>query len=179
MSDGSIGGPVLLKKVCMLGSFAVGKTSLVRRYVDSVFSEKYTTTIGVKIDKKKVALPNGELSMVLWDVYGEDNQQAVLPAYLRGMAGYILVVDPTRPATLEKAAPLHTLVQKTVGEVPFILVKNKADLREQWHTDFAELELLESQALVVMETSAKSGDGVEEIFQLLALALYNEARDID
>ena len=170
-----MGGAILLKKVCMLGSFAVGKTSLVRRYVDSVFSEKYTTTIGVKIDKKTVVLPDGELSMVLWDVYGEDNHQSVVPAYLRGMAGYLLVVDPTRPGTLEKAAPLHALVQKTMGDVPFVLVKNKSDLRDQWSNDFSEIEHLESQALAVMETSAKTDTGVEEMFQVLAQSLYTEA----
>ena len=95
----------------MLGSFAVGKTSLVRRYVDSIFSENYVTTIGVKIDKKQISANDTELALILWDVYGDDNYQSVLPSYLRGLAAYILVIDPSRPATFESAKkllrPLH------------------------------------------------------------------------
>lgn len=156
----------------MLGSFAVGKTSLVRRYVDSVFSEIYTTTMGVKIDKKRIALPDGELSMILWDIYGEDNHQSVVPSYLRGMAGFLLVVDPTRPYTFESAISLQNLVKDTVGEKPFVLVKNKCDLRDDWHTDLKGFERLQADAVAVMETSAKLDIGVDEMFELLALALF-------
>lgn len=149
----------------------MGKTSLVRRYVDSVFSEKYTTTIGVKIDKKKITLPQGDLSMVLWDVYGEDNHQSVMPAYLRGMSGYLLVIDPTRPNTFESAISLQALVKDTLGLKPFVLVKNKADLRSEWQNNFDGLEQLESDAVAVMETSAKLDTGVDEMFSRLATAL--------
>jgi len=164
----------LQKKVCMLGSFAVGKTSLVRRYVDSVFSEKYTTTIGVKIDKKKVTLPDCEVAMVLWDVYGEDNHQSVVPAYLRGMAGYLLVVDPTRPGTLTSAISLHAMVQEAIGSKPFVLVKNKCDLRDNWQSDLEQVAPLESEAVAVMETSAKTDVGVDEMFEVLAQAMAQE-----
>lgn len=155
----------------MLGAFAVGKTSLVRRYVDSIFSEKYTTTIGVKIDKKVVNIGEQELSLLLWDVYGEDNHQKVLPAYLRGMAGYLLVVDPTRPNTFKSALSLHQLVNETLGPKPFILVMNKSDLKDEWEADIAELEQLTGVAVAAMETSAKTDSGVDEMFEALASAL--------
>lgn len=163
---------MLQKKICMLGSFAVGKTSLVRRYVDSVFSENYITTIGVKIDKKTVAVSGTVVSLLMWDVYGEDNHQSVLPSYLRGMSGYLLVVDPTRPNTYSRATKLQELVQSTIGSRPFILVKNKYDLVNDWKTDNNdELQSLESSAYSVIETSAKTDHGVNEMFESLATAV--------
>ena len=66
---------MLQKKICMLGSFAVGKTSLVRRFVESMYSEAYHTTVGVKVDKKNVQVNGAEVTLVLWDIYGEDDYQ--------------------------------------------------------------------------------------------------------
>ncbi len=164
---------MLQKKVCMLGSFAVGKTSLVRRYVDSMFSEEYTTTIGVKVDKKTLTVIETDVALLLWDVYGEDSHQSVLPAYLRGMAGYLLVVDPTRPNTFESALSLHKLVLDTLGPKPYILVLNKCDLKDQWNTLSNSIELLSDTAITVVETSAKVDVGVNEMFEALAIALLN------
>jgi len=159
---------MLQKKICMLGSFAVGKTSLVRRYVDSIFSENYVTTIGVKIDKKVVECNGTNLSLILWDVYGEDNHQSVLPSYLRGMAAFILVVDPTRPTTFESAQKLHDLVETTLGSKPFVLVLNKCDLKSEWQMDDAVLDNLIDSAMATVETSAKTDVGVSEVFQTIA-----------
>jgi len=88
----------LQKKICMLGAFSVGKTSLVKRYVDSVFSETYLTTVGVKIDKKVIDLSGRTVNLILWDLAGEDDINAFRMAYLRGAAGYVLVADGTRPS---------------------------------------------------------------------------------
>jgi len=165
---------VLQKKICMLGSYAVGKTSLVRQYVDSIFSENYTTTIGVKIDKKTLSVLDKDLSLVVWDVYGEDSHQSVVPAYLRGMSGYLLVVDPTRLSTFKSAVKLHTLVHESMGAKPFILVKNKSDLKEEWNTEDSDIKALEASAHAVMETSAKMDTGVDAMFESLAQALISE-----
>ena len=75
------------KKVCMLGGFSVGKTSLVKRFITGKFSEKYHTTIGVKIDQKSLCVDDTEMLLVLWDVYGEDDFQKVRASYLQGSAG--------------------------------------------------------------------------------------------
>ncbi|MGI9289005.1 MAG: Rab family GTPase [Pseudomonadales bacterium] len=160
---------MIQKKICMLGSFAVGKTSLVSRFVHSIFSDKYLTTLGVKIDKTVVYVDGNPISLVVWDVQGEDQEQRILPAYLRGMAGYLLVVDPTRQYTLENALLLKMRVEQEIGPTPFVLALNKADLKSDWHFDEDDLRLLESDALAVVETSAKTGSGVEECFQTLAL----------
>ena len=92
---------MIQKKVCMLGGFAVGKTSLVARFVTSISRTRYLTTVGVKIEKKSVQVANQQLDLVLWDIYGDDEFQRVRMSYLRGASGYLLVVDPTRKATLE------------------------------------------------------------------------------
>jgi len=152
----------------MLGSFAVGKTSLVRRYVDSIFSENYVTTIGVKIDKKVITANSTELALILWDVYGEDNHQSVLPSYLRGMAAYILVIDPTRRATFDSAKKLHSLVLETLGPKPFVLVLNKSDLKPEWEIDQAIMDELGTAAITTIETSAKIDVGVNEVYQTIA-----------
>src|SRR5271157_5464563 len=101
---------MLEKKICMLGSFAVGKTSLVRRFVESIYSDTYQTTVGVKIDKKVIVQDGKEITLVLWDLYGEDDFQKMRWSYLRGAAAYLLVADGTRRATLEKAIVLEQKV---------------------------------------------------------------------
>ena len=98
---------MMQKKVCMLGGFAVGKTSLVRRFVSNVFSDHYHTTIGVTVEKKSVIVDDRDVMLVLWDLYGEDEFQRVRDSYLRGSAGYILVMDGTRKATLDTALALQ------------------------------------------------------------------------
>jgi len=155
----------------MLGSFAVGKTSLTRRFVDNIFSDVYRTTLGVKIDKQVVGCGPDALTMVVWDVQGDDHEQRVVPGYLRGMAGYLLVVDPTRPQTAQTAIELRERVELVVGDVPFVLVLNKSDLRASWTTDPATLASLRAEAIETIETSAKAGTGVTECFTALAGAL--------
>jgi len=161
---------VLQKKICMLGSFAVGKSSLVKRYVDNTFSDNYVTTIGVQIAKKKLTVRETDISLLVWDVYGEDNTQKVLPSYLRGLSGYVIVVDPSRPESFTSAFSLHQLVEETTGPKPFVLALNKSDIREKWRIN-GELEELQNAAYSTVETSAKSGSSVTELFEELANAL--------
>ncbi len=153
----------------MLGGFSVGKTSLVKRYVQSVFSETYLTTVGVKIDKKTVELPDGMVSLILWDLAGEDDISSLRMSYLRGSAGYVLVADGTRPSTLEVALSLRRRVEADCGPLPFVLLLNKSDLREQWAIGDAELEDLRQQGWWVRSSSARTGEGVEDAFKDLAM----------
>lgn len=154
----------------MLGAYATGKTSLVSRFVKGIYTEKYQSTIGVKIDKKNVELDDAPVSLILWDLAGEDDFVSVQMRYLRGAAGYLLVVDGTRPDTLETALLLYRRVQDEVGELPFVLVLNKDDLREQWALNDIDGDLLglRSAALATLRTSAKSGGLVEQAFETLA-----------
>ncbi|MEW5977388.1 MAG: Rab family GTPase [Acidobacteriota bacterium] len=158
---------MIQKKICMLGAFAVGKTSLVSRFVHSIFPERYLTTVGVKVDKKLIQVAGREMSLILWDLHGEDEFQKVRMSYLRGSAGYLLVVDRTRRATLDTAAALQEETERVLGPVPFVLALNKSDLREEWDLDEATFARLAGRGWTVIETSAKTGQGVEEAFVTL------------
>ena len=162
---------MIQKKICMLGGFAVGKTSLVARYVTSLFSEKYLSTVGVKIDKKQVTVDGQDVTLMLWDIYGQDEFQTVQTSQLRGMSGYLLVVDGTRRATLETARLMQQKAAEAAGPVPFILLLNKSDLAAQWEIDEQAFFKLAEQGWRVIRTSAKTGEGVEDAFQALTRAM--------
>jgi small GTP-binding protein len=161
----------LQKKICMLGGFAVGKTSLVRRYVQSIFSDTYLTTVGVKIDKKTVELADRVLNLILWDLAGEDDISSLRMSYLRGSAGYVLVADGTRPATLEVALSLRRRVEADCGPLPFVLLLNKNDLKEEWAVTDAELDELRQNGCWARSSSARTGEGVDDAFKDLAVRL--------
>jgi small GTP-binding protein len=159
----------LQKKLCMLGGFGVGKTSLVRRFVHSVFSDTYLTTVGVKIDKKTVELAGKTVNLILWDLAGEDDLSSLRTTYLRGTAGYLLVADGTRPATLDVALSLNQRVEAEFGKLPFALLLNKSDLRDQWAIGDADIARLSESGWWVRSSSAMTGEGVEEAFHDLAV----------
>ena len=159
---------MIQKKICMVGSFGVGKTSLVARFVRSLFSDKYHTTIGVKIDKKQLVVAGQEVTLMLWDLAGEDAVTEIRPAHLRGAAGYILVADGCRAATLEAAINLQQRIAGEVGDVPFVCVINKADLREQWEVNEVSFDALSKRGWTFVLTSAKTGEKVEQLFMDLA-----------
>jgi len=159
---------VIQKKICMIGASAVGKTSLVARFVRNDFSEKYHSSMGVKVDKKSLKLGDQEVDLLLWDIYGDDEFQKLRTSYLRGSAGYLLVVDGTRRSTLDKALELKATMEQAAGPIPFVLVLNKADLAETWDLP-ADLETrLQAQGWLVLRSSAKTGAGVEDAFTGLA-----------
>ena len=156
------------KKICLLGAFAVGKTSLVMRYVNSIFGEKYHTTVGVKIDKKQLTYQGQDIKLMIWDLAGQDDLTRLRTSYLRGVSGYVIVADGTRPFSLNTAINMHKEAREYTGDVPFILALNKADLRDdQWQVEEAQIKELEEEGATIILTSAKTGEGVEETFERL------------
>ena len=162
---------MLQKKICMLGSFSVGKTSLVRRFVTSIFGEKYQTSIGVKIDKKIVRAGDQDVTLILWDIYGEDAFQKMQMSYLRGMSGYFMVADGTRRQTVDVALALEEKVAEAMGKIPFVFLLNKSDLVDQWEVDPEAEAKISARGSAPLRTSAKTGENVEEAFTRLALAM--------
>jgi small GTP-binding protein len=159
------------KKICLLGTSAVGKTSLVDRFVNGIFSEKYLTTVGVKISKKTIHLDDERIELLVWDLNGEDRFQKLSSSYLRGSSGYFVVVDGSRRDTLDSAIIIHERAAKDVGNIPVCLILNKADLNEEWEISNDEIEELKDKGWKIFLTSAKTGTGVEEAFSYLASEL--------
>lgn len=166
---------MIQKKVCMLGKPAVGKTSLVRRFVQSIYSDQYLTTVGVKIDKKVVAVGEQTVTMLLWDIQGEESAEDLRRSYLRGASGYLLVADGTRSDTFYKTLSIQAKAQETLGRpVPFLLLLNKSDLLDEWRIQEPEMTAVKERAWEVIVTSAKTGAGVEEAFLNLAQKMLND-----
>jgi len=154
-------------KICMIGAYRVGKTSLVERFVRSLYSDEYHTTIGVKIDKKSMTVQGVDAKLMIWDIAGEDEFYTVNNNYLRGMAGYFLVMDGTRIVTLDMARKLHKRVELLKPGIPFVLIANKADMTDEWILDDKEVENFSTSPYRFLKTSAKSGENVEEAFTFL------------
>jgi len=159
---------MIKKKIAMLGAFSVGKTSLMERFVHSIFSEKYLTTVGVKVDKKELDVDGQNVVLLVWDIHGEDNIQEVSMRYLRGASGYLLVVDGTRENTLATAHNLQQRVEAEFGELPFVAVLNKSDLTQEWKISEEIRSSLLEKGWQIVETSAKTGLGVGQAFSDLA-----------
>lgn len=155
---------MIQKKICLVGAYAVGKTSLIQRYVKSVFSEKYITTIGVKVDKKELICNDKNVSLVIWDLNGSDEVDSIKVSYLRGSSGYLLTADCTRLYTIDKAIEIKEIVESNVGKIPFVLVLNKIDLVDDF--SFIEEKLIQTNAngFTIVKSSAKTGEGVEDAF---------------
>lgn len=158
---------MIQKKICMLGAFAVGKTSLVARFVESIFVDRYLTTVGVKISKKALQVDNQEWHLILWDLAGEDEFLQIRTSYLRGSSGYLLVVDGTRRATLDTAVSIQQRITEAVGNVPFVVLFNKSDLESEWDVSNDVMAELAQRGWSWLKTSAKTGVGVDEAFRLL------------
>lgn len=162
---------MIQKKIALLGASGVGKTSLVRRFVASLFDEKYLTTIGVKVDKKAVRVGAEDVTLMIWDVAGAEEHFSVPSAYVKGASGYLLVADGTRVDTFDAAAQIVEQMDRDLGPLPFVFVVNKKDLVDAWQADAARLDAMRTRSVAVLTSSAKTGEGVEEAFQQLATAI--------
>lgn len=160
----------------MLGYFSVGKTSLVSRYVHSIFSDQYLTTIGVKVDKKTVDINSNRIQLMLWDIEGDDKFCSLKKHYLRGMSGYVLVIDITRRNSYQKALETKARLDHDFDVLPHVIAVNKNDLVAERDVTDAEVGALTEQGSPLVFTSAKTGEGVEDMFRHLAEQLLGEKR---
>lgn len=163
---------MIQKKICMVGVYATGKTCLVQRYVHSLFSPRYLSTVGVKIDRKEVSVRGEPVTLMLWDLEGRDANHDVNPSYVRGAHGLIFVVDGTRRETFDQAIEIRDTVTSQVGDIPSAFAFNKSDLTDEWKLTSADEQAVSSKGLFSIRTSAKTGAGVEETFQWLAEATH-------
>ncbi|MDQ6974983.1 MAG: Rab family GTPase [Mariprofundaceae bacterium] len=160
---------MIQKKVCMLGGFGVGKTSLVERFVYSRFTDEYISTMGLKIYRKRLSNNGTDVNMMVWDIYGEEDKRKVATSYMKGASGAILVADGTRPETLDTTTVLLGRLQDTLKvEIPWVLLINKHDLTDQWALSEAQLKALSVAGRPMYTSSAKTGKNVETAFEQLA-----------
>ncbi len=167
----------LSKKMCLVGDFGVGKTSLIRRFVDRQFSDQYLSTVGVKISRKNVELEQAEqpakknVQLLIWDLEGHTKFKAIAPSYLQGASGAIIVADLTRQETVENLGERIQLVLSVNPKAVLIVALNKADLvdEEKLAKLAQSVQFTEKQRVIaIYTTSAKTGKDVDEMFQKLA-----------
>ncbi|NJK47778.1 GTP-binding protein [Candidatus Gracilibacteria bacterium] len=164
---------VISKKICFLGDYGVGKTSLIRRFVDRQFSDQYLSTLGVKISRKLVEIPkqnsleSQQIQLLIWDLEGRTKFHAITPSYLQGATGAVIVADINRQDTIDRVRE-HAQLATSVNPkgIKLIVALNKADLQED---EFYETEKFSDypEIIVTYMTSAKTGQNVDEIFQKL------------
>ena len=159
---------MIQKKVCILGPTGVGKTSLIKQFVEGIFSEKYKTTIGVKIDKKQVNKEGRGIQLLIWDLEGIDRYCGFNPRYLRGASAYIVVVDQTRSQSLTEGMEILELAKEHYPDIPAFFVINKTDLPTSWHWSEDELHSYSQKFALLTKTSAKTGENVESLFNTIA-----------
>jgi small GTP-binding protein len=159
-------------KVCLVGEMAVGKSSLIRRYVQHVYDDKYLSTLGVNVTRKSLELPSRddgvpvEFEMMIWDVMG---LRGVHDSYFHGAAGIVAVCDVTRRETLDALPGWIQDVRRVAGTPVIVIAANKADLVPESRIEAPEVaRLAESMKAPWLATSAKSGENIEELFRSLA-----------
>lgn len=169
---------VISRKICLLGDFSVGKTSLIRRFVEDKFSDEYLSTVGVKVSRKsinlKVQATEQQVNLLIWDLEGHTKFKSIAPAYVTGASGSIVAADLTRIDTLDN---LHQHIDLFLSNNPqgfIVIALNKADLIETEKLSRL-LELYGSnscaQVLNIYPTSAKTGHNVEQMFNDLTLRI--------
>jgi small GTP-binding protein len=171
----------VMKKICMLGDPAVGKTSLVGRFVFSMFDDKYIETIGAKVTKRTMAIEKKStkqrfrLKLLVWDIAGQKTLDFIKPTYYRDAEGALIVADCTRRETLSNVLRWGGSIREVCGDIPVVVLINKGDLRD--HAQFTTEEAVEVAGQMdapCFMTSAKTGQNVENAFSTLGRRLIKD-----
>jgi small GTP-binding protein len=171
----------VMKKICMLGDPAVGKTSLVGRFVFSMFDDKYIETIGAKVTKRTMAIEKKStrqryrLKLMVWDIAGQKTLDFIKPTYYRDAEGALVVADITRRETLDNAVRWGRSIREVCGEIPVVMLINKYDLKD--HGQFTPEEAVQvagGLGAPSFTTSAKTGENVENAFSTLGRHLIRD-----
>lgn len=169
---------VITKKICLLGDFSVGKTSLIRRFIEDKFSDNYLSTVGVKVSRKSLTITanteSHNVNLLIWDLEGHTKFKSITPTYLKGSSGAIIVADLTRSGTLENVDQHIDLFLEINPHSTIAIALNKADLIQPEKLDKL-IEIYGSsdccQVVNTYQTSAKTGEDVDTLFQELTMGM--------
>ncbi len=171
---------IISKKICLIGDFSVGKTSLIHRFVDRQFSDKYLSTVGVKISRKSIDIGDLEqykyhkIQLLIWDIEGSNKFKGISTSYFQGATGAIIVGDVTRPESLENISEHMKYFSKANPQGKMIIALNKSDLIDiEYLEKYRQIYSFQDNDnfILTYSTSAKTGLNVDEIFQTLAKKL--------
>ena len=169
-----------LFKIVVLGEGAVGKTAIVTRFSHGFFRTDYKTTIGSQFAVKNIEIPSFDGSVVtvklqIWDVAGQSRFQILRPMYYRGASGGLLVYDVSRRRTFLALEEWLSELNKAINkEIPLVLVANKTDLPDRVVEPSEGHEFADSHKMPYVESSAKTGQGIVDIFEELAKKLVKD-----
>jgi small GTP-binding protein len=168
---------MILAKVCVLGDVSVGKTSIIRRFVDREFSDKYLSTVGVKISRKLIRVPTApgqppcDVQLVLWDLEGGNAFGNITSTYLKGARAAVVVADISRSATLD-AIPNHIERFRIANPASLVFVAlNKSDLQEEGIPHAYLNRESHDGVVITLLTSARTGIGIDDLFESIGLHL--------
>ena len=158
-------------KICLLGDKAVGKTSTIRRFVYNVFDEKYQSTIGTTIDKKDIEVDDKKVTLMVWDILGEEGFDTLRSMYFKGAKGALFVADATNKESLDNIDKWLSAVYDTNGKIPVVILCNKWDKKYK-EISWDEIKVIADRySCEFLITSAKTGENVEEAFQILTSSM--------
>ncbi|MHA2378840.1 MAG: Rab family GTPase [Candidatus Thorarchaeota archaeon] len=165
-------------KLVFLGEGAVGKTSLVGRYVYDSFEGDYLATIGTDIHVKTVEVDDTAVKLVVWDIAGQDDFAQLRKAYYQNASGAFFVYDCTRPETVARLEEWVNTLYGVTEEIPLVLLENKIDLESK--VDPKEIEkTVKKHGLTLVRTSAKEDTNVEEAFRQMTREILERTRGKD
>ncbi len=169
------GNASYLFKIVFLGEGAVGKTSLVGRFVYDSFEGDYLATIGTDIHLKMVQVEDTTVKLVIWDIAGQDNFAQLRRAYYMNASGAFFVFDTTRPDTIKRIDDWINALQTVAGEIPLMLLENKVDLESTIPQEVKD-EIISKYNVKMIPTSAKEDMNVEEAFKEMTAKILSKAR---
>ena len=163
-------------KICLLGEAAVGKTSLVYRFIENKFRDNYKSTLGVNLLKKDLVIDGyGGVSAQIWDLGGQESFKSLRKLYLEGANGAFVIFDTTKRKTFEKLDEWIQSFKDSRGERPLLLIGNKIDLSDKIKVEESEAKgYAEKNSMKCILTSAKTGENVEKAFKELVKTILDE-----
>ena len=173
--------PRMKLKLCLVGDGHVGKTSLIRRFVDDEFQDRYVATLGTRVTKKElqVRIPHSRkrdrVVLMIWDIMGHETFHDLFQeGWFDGVQGSLMVCDVSRPDTLSQLEVWRESVESVAGKVPSYILANKVDLEGEASLDSTDLAALSKEwGCPYLFTSARTGEGVEKAFKELTLRILD------